>query len=286
MRNDSRGPGTLISVGRALALLEILAEAPDGRGVTELARDLGVHKSSASRLLATLRGSGLVEVRAASGRFELGAGFLRLAARVVRDLDLPRLARPYLQELARRSGETANVSVRRGHSRVCIEEIESQNPVRMVAGVGHSYPLYAGAPSKVLLAWLREPEVEEILRSMPADAHRTAEQRRAGMLAELAEVRDRGYALSFEENIPGASSVAVPIRSHLGLVTAALSVAGVAQRWDRSRMLAFLPAMQRSADAIARLLGHARAAYDEAPREGPGSLDHVLTGKGGVRGVR
>lgn len=258
MRNTiapSRAPDTLLSVQRALAALEILADAHEGRGVTDLAGELGVHKSSASRLLATLRAGGLVDVRAGSGRFELGTGFLRLAARVVARLDLPRLAAPFLRDLADRSGESANISVRVGQFRVCLDEVESANPVRMVAGVGHRYPLYAGAPSKVLLASLPAAEVEAILATVAPHTAATRAGRAARLRRELEEIRGAGYAVSFEENVAGASSIAVPVVNHLGVVVASLGVAGVAHRWDRPRMLAFLPAVRDGADEMARLLG-------------------------------
>ena len=235
----------LLSVRRALATLELLAGAPGGRGVSDLARELGVHKSSASRLLATLRSGGLVDIDIATGRFELGAGFLRLAARAVERLDISQLALPFLRDLAARSGETAYLSVRRGLLRVAVQEVESANPVRMVAGIGHPYPLYRGAPSKILLAALPGDELANVLASIPRDP--ASRRLKAALHTEIALARDDGYALSLEENIPSAASVAVPVHGHLGTVVAALGVAGVTPRWGRPQMLAFLPALRQSA---------------------------------------
>lgn len=249
-----RAADGVLSVRRAVAALELVAGAPGGRGVSDLARELGVHKSSASRLLATLRSGGLVDVDLSSGRFELGAGFLRLAARAVERRDLAQLSLPFLRDLAARSGETANVSVRRGRFRVALQEVESANPVRMVAGVGHAYPLDRGAPSKVLLAAMPDAEVAVVLRSMPRDA--AAKRRRSLLREQIARTRRDGYAISLEENVAGASSIAVPIRGHLGNVVAALGVAGVVSRWVPDRMLELLPALRESADEIGELIGH------------------------------
>jgi DNA-binding IclR family transcriptional regulator len=244
----------LLSVRRALTTLELLAGAPRGRGVSDLARELGVHKSSASRLLATLRSGGLVDIDLATGRFELGAGFLRLAARAVERLDISQLALPFLRDLAEHSGETAYLSVRRGLYRVAVQEVESTNPVRMVAGVGHPYPLYRGAPSKILLAALPDDEIAKVLGTMPRD---TAVRRlKTELRKEIALTRHDGYAISLEENVASAAAVAVPILGHLGNVVAALGVAGVTPRWNRQRMLSFLPILRQSAHEIAELIGH------------------------------
>ena len=253
----------LLSVRRALTTLELLAGAPDGRGVSELARELGVHKSSASRLLGTLRSGGLVDVDAESGRFELGAGFLRLAARAVGRLDLARLSLPFLRDLAERSSETAYVSVRRGWYRVAVQEVESAKPVRMVAGIGHPYPLDRGAPSRILLAALPDDEVERVLAAMPAPVGR---ERGATLRGKIARARRHGYAISIEENVPHAASIAVPVRGHLGTVVAALGVAGVTPRWGRREMLSFLPALQQSAEEISQLLGTAPMRPERARR--------------------
>lgn len=243
---------SLHSVRRAFAALERLAETPEGRGVTDIARGLGIHKSSASRLLATMRGAGIVDVDEASGRFVLGSGLLRLAARASERLDLARLCLPILRDLATRSGETAYLSVRRGRFRVAVQEVESANPVRMVAGIGHPYPLHAGAPSKVLLAALPERETAAILRSIPRSQRSSLVP---GLRAELQRVRRHGHAVSFSENVPGAASIAVPVSGHTGTVVAALGVAGVSPRWDRERMNGTLPALREGAALIATLLG-------------------------------
>ena len=255
-----RGTDSLLSVSRALAVLDLLADAPEGRGVSDIARELGVHKSSASRLLATLRGGGLVEVNASSGRLELGTGFLRLAARVGQRSELTHIALPFLRELVTRTGETAYVSTRRGNLRAAVQEVESPNPVRMVAGVGQLYPLYAGAPGKVLLAPLPDAEISLVLRLMPRGR---GQQSAARIRAELVQTRRAGYAISFEENIPNASCIAVPIRGHLGTVVAALGIAGVAPRWKRNRMLEYLPILREKAGEICELLGARREAVRE-----------------------
>ena len=257
--------GELLSVKRVLTVLDLLADATEGLGVTDLARKLGIHKSSASRLVATLRTGGLVDVDERTGRCGLGPGFLRLSARVLERLDLPTLAAPVLRELARQSGESANLSIRRGHVRLAILEIESTNPVRMVAGVGYPYPLNKGAPSKVLLAALTDDQVTSVVNEgrFRQGARRYRE--------EIEQIRRSGYATSFAENVPHASSIAVPVRDRTGTVVAAVGVAGVTPRWNRKRMLEFLPILRDRGLAIGASLGRPDLAGDRALRTDGGS---------------
>ena len=255
------GPsGELLSVKRVVAALDLLADATDGLGVTDLARQLGIHKSSASRLLATLRTGGLVDLDERTGRCGLGPGFLRLSARALERLDLPTLAAPVLRELAMRSGESANLSIRQGHMRLAILEIESTNPVRMVAGVGRPYPLHKGAPSKVLLAALTDDQVTAVIEEgrLKQGARRLRE--------EIEQIRRLSYATSFAENVPHASSIAVPIHDRSGIVVAAVGVAGVTPRWNRKRMLEFLPFLRDHGLAIGGLLGRPDLANDRVVR--------------------
>lgn len=250
-----RSSDELSSVRRALHALELLATAQGGRGVSDLARELGVHKSSVSRLLGTLQAAGFVDLNSISGRFELGAGVLRLAAIAGDRLELPRVGLPFLRALAERSGESANLSVRRGLFRVAVQEVESANRVRMVAGIGHPYPLHRGAPSKVLLASLPEDEFEKVLHALPPDESKP--RALAELRVRIARVKENGYATSIAENIVGAASVAVPIRGADSTVIAALGVAGVTPRWSERQMRALLPSLLATAEDIERLIGTA-----------------------------
>ena len=156
------------------------------------------------------------------------------------------------------------MSARRGSFRTAVQEVESPNPVRMVAGVGHLYPLHAGAPGKVLLASLPDAEISDLLKAIPRGRGRA--EHAARIRADLEETRRAGYAISFEENIPNASSLAVPVHGHLGTVIAALGIAGVAPRWNRKRMLELLPILRENAREIGELLGAAQTPADSADR--------------------
>lgn len=114
-------PGGIQSVDRALQLLDLLARRGSG-GVSELAEDLGIHKSTASRLLAALESRGMVEQNSHRGKYQVGTGVLRLAGSMSRRLSIVQQARPTLERLADELAETVNLAVRRSRYAVNLDQ--------------------------------------------------------------------------------------------------------------------------------------------------------------------
>src|SRR2546427_3672490 len=152
----------LQSVTRALRSLELIAEAGE-LGVTELGRRLGVHKATASRLVATLAERGIVERDPVTEKYRLGFGLIRLAGAAMAGLDLVRTARPVLEELADRTRETVNLGVLSGDAVVYIDQVTGTRSIVAVSWVGRRTPLHATSNGKVLLAWLDPEELEPLL---------------------------------------------------------------------------------------------------------------------------
>lgn len=266
MPQPRTSPSTVQSVDRALTVLEILArEGQSSAGA--IARELGVHGSTVSRLLPVLEQHGLVERD--EGGVRLGAGVLRLAGAAVPGRDLTRWAAPVCEELARRVGETVNVAVLREGGAVNLCQAQGPSTVAMHNWVGDRTVLHATSSGKVLLAHAEPAQREEVL-SHPLErfTERTLTERSA-LLRELEQVRERGWAAAVEEFEPGLNALAVPIRGAQGSVIAALSVAGPAYRLGAER----LPELSRTLEAAAeeitrRLLGGAGGA-GVAPGAGP-----------------
>src|SRR6185312_3662217 len=144
--------GGVQSVDRAAAALEFLA-AQKVAGVSEVAAALGVHISTASRMLAALAGRGLVEsIGGVRGRYRLGPGILRLAATMTGTLDLPERSADVCAELAERLGETVNVAVRNGLVAINVQQHDGGAVLTANSWVGRPTPLHATSSGKVLLA--------------------------------------------------------------------------------------------------------------------------------------
>ena len=241
---------------RAISILESLADGPAELGVTQIGRRLGVHKATASRLMATLAEHGLVERNPATDKYRLGFGLVRLATAAAVGLDLVQQARPILELLARETGETVNLAVLDGFDVVNIDQITPSHLVVNVNWVGKRTPMHCTSNGKVLLAFLPETERRRMLRRpLRRMTERTIVDPRA-LQRELEQVRARGWAHTIEELEMGLNAVAAPVRRSDGVVVAALSVSGPAYRVTPDR-IADLGAMTASAAArVSGRLGH------------------------------
>ena len=186
------------SVDRALRILEILARSGES-GVTEVAAALEVHKSTAFRLVATLEQHGLVEQVEGRGKYRLGVGLLRLAGATSARLDVVQEARPLCKQLAASTGETVNLATLSGHSALYLDQVASSSALQPHNWVGQHIPLHATSNGKVLLAWLPEAELDELLGRLPAFTGATITTKPRFKRA-LAVVRDQGYAVAVDES--------------------------------------------------------------------------------------
>ena len=252
----AEGGSQVQSVGRAISILETLAEGPGELGVTQIGRRLGVHKATASRLMATLAEHGLVERNSVTDKYRLGFGLVRLATAAAGKLDLVQQARPVLEQVAEESGETVNLAVLDGDDVVNIDQITPGHLVVNVNWVGKRTPLHCTSNGKVLMAFLPDVERKRILaRRLPRMTERTIVDPLA-LQRELSEVRARGWAHTVEELEIGLNAVAAPIRRSGGSVVAALSVSGPAYRVTRERISELGPMVTSAANRISGRLGH------------------------------
>ncbi len=243
------------SVDRAAALLLALGDSPGPSGVTELARRLGLHKSTASRLLATLERRGLVEQDDETGKYRLGLVVIRLAERAERTLDLRGLALPELERLARLTHETTGLAILDGDDCLAVAHVDGPNLVAVGDWTGRSAPLHCIASGKVLMAALAEREVVRIVRhGLPRYTDRTITDLEP-LLEELARVRRRGYATAMGEYEAGLNAVAAPVHDARGQVIAAVDVWGPAFRLTPRRIPELAAHVREAAAAISRRLG-------------------------------
>jgi DNA-binding IclR family transcriptional regulator len=227
---------TVQSVDRALQVLDILAR--DGeRGVTEIAARLDVHKSTASRLIASLEEHDLVEQDpdpAGRGRYRLGVGLLRLAGATTARLDVVQEARPPAKALAQATGETVNIAVLSEGAALYLDQHTGGAALPSHNWVGQRIPLHATSNGKVLLSGMADGDVRVLLgQRLPAFTASTITDP-ATLVAQLAGVRERGYVVVVDELEQGLTAVAAPIRNLHGDVVASMSVSGPTFRFGGS----------------------------------------------------
>lgn len=245
---------TVRSVDRALQILHILAR--DGESTLgAMARELGVHKSTVGRLVETLVGHDMIEPPSRTGGFHLGVGCLRLAGATAARLDLSVEAQPICDRLSAEVGETTNVAITRDGVAVNVCQSQGDSAVAMRNWIGQQTALHATSSGKVLLAHLPDDERREVVAAgLEAFTAHTVDA--AGLDAELAAIRDQGFAEAVEEYEEGLNAVGAPVLDHSGGVVAAISAAGPAYRLPAERLPEIREAVTRAASELSRRMGH------------------------------
>lgn len=243
------------SVDRALAILEIVA-ARGEVGITEIAEELDVHKSTASRLVAALQRRHLLEQLGERGKYALSFGIVRLAAATTARLDVARLGQPVCQRLAESLGETVTVAVTDGEAGITVAQEDGTATITLQNWVGRRTPLHATSAGKVLLAWMGEQDRRPVLRRRLTRFTDQTITETTPLRAELARVLDEGHARSFEELEVGMHAVAVPVFSADGTVGSALSATGPSYRLPRRRARAIVGDLREGAAELSAKLGY------------------------------
>ncbi|MFI6699719.1 IclR family transcriptional regulator [Streptomyces sp. NPDC050509] len=238
------------TVDRALSILPLLAQGPADLG--QVAERLGVHKSTALRLLRTLHEHGLVH-RQQDQRYRLGARLFALAQEAVENLDVREIAHPHLAALNEQCGHTVHLAVREEGDVLYIDKVESRYPVRMYSRIGRPVAITVAAVAKLLLADLPEAERRAVAERLDYPAYTPRSTTDAvAFLKELATVREQGWATDLGGHEESINCVAAPIRGTDGRVVAAMSVSAPNVVVGADELLALLPLVRRTADAISR----------------------------------
>jgi DNA-binding IclR family transcriptional regulator len=240
-------------VDRALAILDCLARMGEA-GVTELAAELGVHKSTAFRLATTLESRRLVEQASERGKYRLGVGILRLAGATTARLDIVQEARPVCRALAAETGETVNIAVLSEHSALYLDQVAGSSALQPHNWVGQHIPLHATSNGKVLLSGLPADEVDTLVGDLTRYTSQTMVTR-ARLHEELELVRTRGYAVAVDELEVGLTAAAAPIRNMHGDVIASMSVSGPSFRMPEETLDEVVARLTEAALEVSHRLG-------------------------------
>jgi len=245
---------TVQSVDRAVTVLEILAHAGEA-GVTDIAAELGVHKSTAFRLVAALEHRGLVEQHAERGKYRLGVGILRLAGATTARLDLVQESRPLCRALAARTGETVNLTVLSDRAALYLDQVAGSSALQPHNWVGQRIPLHATSNGKVLLSGLPDSEVSAMVGRRPRAYTPATLTTPAEVLACVREVRKTGFAVAVDELEQGLTAVAAPLHNVHGDIVASISVSGPTFRLGPDRLEVVTADVVDTATEVSRRLG-------------------------------
>jgi DNA-binding IclR family transcriptional regulator len=246
------------SVWRALDLLEAFPTYGPELGLTSIAGYANMNKATAHRLLATLEARGYVERTSDGRKYRLGVRAFELGAYFQGQLDVRRLALPYLTEMVEQTGEAAFLCIREGDEALCIERVEAEQVVNIFSlRVGGRQPLHCGAAPRALLSDLNDLEVQGYAQrsGLPKLTEHT--------LATLVELRQdirqtrcQGYVVSDEDVTPGIRAVGAPVRNHTGKIIAAISLSGLSARFAPQRVDELARILVANTQRISRQMGY------------------------------
>jgi IclR family KDG regulon transcriptional repressor len=246
------------SVIRALTILDLLGKANGELGITEISRELQLHKSTVYRLIATLVGSGYVQQNPQTEKYRLGIHLAELGMTVINGLDLRRAARPFLLELMEYCDEAIHLGILEGHEVVYIDKIDVDRGLIMGSRIGGRSPAYCTGLGKALLAFVPLKNLEQYLTQAPS-LHRFTPNTLVepqSIKDHLDRIRAQGYAIDDEEHELGIRCIAVPVRNYLGEAVAAISVSGPTLRMTREKMDLVIPKIIEVGENLSNSLGY------------------------------
>lgn len=256
----SKKPNQLIkSLDRALDILELIVSRENGMGVTEVSRELDIHKSTVYRLLDTLKFRGYLEKNEDNHKYRAGINLFELSSKVINDIDSRIRVRPYLEELMQKTKETIHLGILDAGEVIYLDKVESTATIRMYSQVGKRVPAHSTSLGKAIMAHLSEERVKEILKEkgMEKNTENTIIELDK-FLAHLEKVRKQGFAVDDEEQEEDIRCIAGPIFNHRGDVVAAFSISAPITRMTETRMKELAELVVEYSQKMSRSLGYSK----------------------------
>jgi DNA-binding IclR family transcriptional regulator len=243
-------------VHNAIRILEVLGKE-QGLGVTRVSKLLKLPKSSVHDILSTLHHDGLVEKDGERNHYSLGLKLFELGNQARANLELRRIATPFLRTLNEDLDETVHLTILDGWEVLYIECFESTKQLRTYSVIGVRAPLHCTAVGKAILAYFTEKQVDQMVKAMGlAKFTENTITDRKTLDRELAEIRRRGYAVDNAEHEEGVRCIGAPIRNHEAQVRASISVSGPSQRMSPARDEEVGKLLMNKTVEISRRLGY------------------------------
>ncbi len=245
------------SVQRAIDILNLFKTQSPELGTTEIARALGLHKSTTASLIYTLEANGFLSQNPTTRKYRLGLQVVERAFAMLDQVEVRQIAYPHLRALRDEWNETVNLAILDGFEVVYVERMLGTKALGMRSEVGRREPVHSTALGKALIACMPNEKVRELIKrsGLPVMTSKTITDPER-LLAELEQVREQGYAVDDEENEIGGRCVGVPIFDHTGQAAAAVSISAPTARFPLSDVPQAGAMVIKTAKAISRELGY------------------------------
>jgi IclR family acetate operon transcriptional repressor len=243
-------------LGRALSILNLLAQAEGGLSLTEIATAVGLAGSTTHRLLTSLETERYVRFDGETRLWSVGVQAFIAGNGFLKTRNVVQMARPHMRTLMERSGETVNLAVEDQGQAVYLSQVECREMMRSFARLGARVPLHCSGVGKALLAAMAEGEVAKVFtrHGLAALTARTLSGE-AALRRDLAAIRERGYAIDDEEHAVGLRCVAAVVHTEHGEPACAISLSGPMARITDARMAHLGDLVREAASRITAEIG-------------------------------
>ena len=270
MTKDKKELSIAKTVDKALRIIDFLSNTQKEMRITDIARNIKINTSTVQRIVNTLCKYDYLRQNAESSKYRIGFKFLEVSGRILGELDLRRVARPFLEELRDRTRETVHLMILDRTMGVYIDAVESPQRIRMVSTIGTKEELHCSGVGKALLAFLPEQKVDEIIREegLKRKTSRTITDPDE-LKRHLGQIKRRGYSVDNEEAEEGTRCLGAPIFGHGGEIKGSISLAAPFHRLDQQKIQQFVPIVVETARKISRNIGHVRQKHSEFGNDPP-----------------
>lgn len=240
-------------ISKTFAILRAFTDQKSAWGVNELARYLDIPVSSLHRNLKTLREEKVLQLSAQTGKYIVGPELIRMASIVSSQIEIKNIARPFMQEVSTTFDEPVYLGLYYPQYKKIsfVEKVNSQNPLQYVLEVGILHPIHFAASGKVVLAFLNEKEIQRVFTE-----ETISEKEQTKIRQELNDVREKGYLITLEERLTGATGTAAPIfdaaQNIVGCITCVIPL----NHYDDQQAFNVAYKVMEEADKISRTLGY------------------------------
>lgn len=244
------------SIERALDIIEVLAEENEGLGVTEIANRIGLHKSTAHRIITTLANRGYLK-KNENGTYQIGLALIGAASLYINSLELQTEARPFVARITAELGLTCHLGVLDGDEVVYIEKMDIFSNVRLYSQIGVHVPAYSCSLGKCLLSNYSSEDIRKIMANCKfekfTDKTITSMDE---LIADIDKVRKRGWGIDDEESEVGHRCLGVPIYDYRGDIIAAISASGPTNIFTRDRIEHVASYLKEQAMELSESMGY------------------------------
>jgi len=245
------------SIDRALQVLELFSLEKPEWGVTEISKALNIYKSNVHNILTTLVEKGFVIKDSKTDKYKLGIKFFELGSVVIKNMDLRKIAHPYLEELSKEFNETVHLGVLVEGEVLSIEQEESSQSLCPRIFIGKRAPLHCTAVGKAIMAHLSKDKVAAIVKRKRLKKYtENTITNKEKLEKEFLKIRKQGYAIDNMEHEEGVRCVASPIQDYTGEVIASMSISGPAFRINENNIPNIAKKVKECCDCIFEEMGY------------------------------